>query len=194
MAPCQLCPPEAPNRAILRRPKTLQPVCKDCFFLVFETEIHHTIMGYGQAEQLPDKDSRDRTGQGKGKEKEEDDSDSHRTLSNGVGTGEPQAAASATPRRKHLFKRGEKVAIGASGGKGPFDHTPSPLPLASDRGRFLCADSTVLAYVMKLLNERYDYGLDLCLLSIDEGISGYRDASLDVRNHSRSCSRSKSQS
>ena len=34
---------------------------------------------------------------------------------------------------------------------------------------------------MTLLNERYDYGLDLCLLSIDEGISGYRDASLDVR-------------
>lgn len=33
---------------------------------------------------------------------------------------------------------------------------------------------------MTLLNERYDYGLDLCLLSIDEGISGYRDASLDV--------------
>ncbi|KWU43958.1 hypothetical protein RHOSPDRAFT_18780 [Rhodotorula sp. JG-1b] len=115
MAPCQLCPPEAPNRAILRRPKTLQPVCKDCFFLVFETEIHHTIMGYGQAEQLPEK-------------------------------------------AKHLFKRGERVAIGASGGK----------------------DSTVLAYVMKLLNERYDYGLDLCLLSIDEGISGYRDASLDT--------------
>jgi cytoplasmic tRNA 2-thiolation protein 1 len=41
-------------------------------------------------------------------------------------------------------------------------------------------DSTVLAYIMTLLNERYDYGLDLCLLSIDEGISGYRDASLDV--------------
>lgn len=34
---------------------------------------------------------------------------------------------------------------------------------------------------MTLLNQRYDYGLDLCLLSIDEGISGYRDASLDVR-------------
>lgn len=33
---------------------------------------------------------------------------------------------------------------------------------------------------MTLLNERYDYGLDLHLLSIDEGISGYRDASLDV--------------
>lgn len=34
---------------------------------------------------------------------------------------------------------------------------------------------------MTLLNERYDYGLDLYLLSIDEGISGYRDDSLEVR-------------
>lgn len=33
---------------------------------------------------------------------------------------------------------------------------------------------------MTLLNERYDYGLDLCLLSIDEGISGYRDDSLET--------------
>ncbi|CAG2110587.1 unnamed protein product [Medioppia subpectinata] len=57
-----------------------------------------------------------------------------------------------------LFKRGDKVAIGASGGK----------------------DSTVLAFVMKLLNERYDYGLDLFLLSIDEGITGYRDDSLET--------------
>lgn len=40
---------------------------------------------------------------------------------------------------------------------------------------------------MKLLNERYDYGLDLCLLSIDEGISGYRDDSLETvkRNSSK---------
>jgi hypothetical protein len=43
------------------------------------------------------------------------------------------------------------------------------------------ADSTVLAYVMKTLNERYNYGLDLFLLSIDEGITGYRDDSLEVR-------------
>ncbi|CAG5158748.1 uncharacterized protein ALTATR162_LOCUS5235 [Alternaria atra] len=57
-----------------------------------------------------------------------------------------------------LFKRGEKVAIGASGGK----------------------DSTVLASVLKTLNERYDYGLDLILLSIDEGIKGYRDDSLET--------------
>ncbi|KAI4654305.1 uncharacterized protein J4E78_007350 [Alternaria triticimaculans] len=57
-----------------------------------------------------------------------------------------------------LFQRGEKVAIGASGGK----------------------DSTVLASVLKTLNERYDYGLDLILLSIDEGIKGYRDDSLET--------------
>jgi len=57
-----------------------------------------------------------------------------------------------------LFTRGETVAIGASGGK----------------------DSTVLASVMKTLNERYDYGLDLVLLSIDEGITGYRDDSLET--------------
>lgn len=57
-----------------------------------------------------------------------------------------------------LFKRGEQIAIGASGGK----------------------DSTVLASVMKTLNERYDYGLNLILLSIDEGIKGYRDDSLET--------------
>ncbi|EAL88182.1 nucleotidyltransferase [Aspergillus fumigatus] len=57
-----------------------------------------------------------------------------------------------------LFYPGERVAIGASGGK----------------------DSTVLASVLKTLNERYNYGLELCLLSIDEGIKGYRDDSLET--------------
>ncbi|KAL8769304.1 MAG: hypothetical protein Q9209_004686 [Squamulea sp. 1 TL-2023] len=57
-----------------------------------------------------------------------------------------------------LFRPGERVAIGASGGK----------------------DSTVLASVLKTLNERYNYGLDLLLLSIDEGIKGYRDDSLET--------------
>ncbi|KAF8511202.1 hypothetical protein JB92DRAFT_3083530 [Gautieria morchelliformis] len=57
-----------------------------------------------------------------------------------------------------LFKPGERVAIGASGGK----------------------DSTVLAHVMKTLNDRYHYGLHLFLLSIDEGITGYRDDSLET--------------
>jgi cytoplasmic tRNA 2-thiolation protein 1 len=52
--------------------------------------------------------------------------------------------------KSSLFKPGDFVAIGASGGK----------------------DSTVLAHVMKTLNERYNYGLKLVLLSIDEGITG----------------------
>ena len=54
------------------------------------------------------------------------------------------------------------MAIGASGGK----------------------DSAVLAKVMQVLNERHNYGLELFLLSIDEGISGYRDHSLEeVKYH-----------
>lgn len=103
MAPrlCALC---ATARAVLRRPKTGQMVCKECFFFVFETEVHHTITN------------------------------------------------------ARLFARGDRVAIGASGGK----------------------DSTVLAHVLQTLNERYDYGLQLILLSIDEGITGYRDDSLET--------------
>ncbi|KAK4924353.1 hypothetical protein LTR28_012384, partial [Elasticomyces elasticus] len=53
---------------------------------------------------------------------------------------------------------GERIAIGASGGK----------------------DSCVLASVLKTLNDRHGWGLDLVLLSIDEGITGYRDHSLDA--------------
>lgn len=102
--PPRLCSHCNTARAVLKRPKTGLLVCRPCFYAVFETEIHQTIV-----------DSK-------------------------------------------LFQRGEKVAIGASGGK----------------------DSTVLAYVMKTLNDRYDYGLDLFLLSIDEGITGYRDDSLET--------------
>lgn len=42
MAPasCALC---HNAKAILKRPKTGQQICKDCFFFVFETEVHHTI-------------------------------------------------------------------------------------------------------------------------------------------------------
>jgi len=72
-----------------------------------------------------------------------------------------------------IFRRGEKVAIGASGGKGECYFCKQ-----SD-GQSI--DSTVLAHVLSLLNQRYDYGLDLFLLSIDEGITGYRDDSLEVR-------------
>jgi len=81
------------RRAILKRPKTGQSVCKECFYAVFELEIHATITG------------------------------------------------------NKLFTSGQRVAIAASGGK----------------------DSTVLAHIMTLLNARYNYGLDLVLLSIDEG-------------------------
>lgn len=90
--------------AILKRPKTGDALCKECFFYAFEEEIHKTIVD------------------------------------------------------ANLFTRGETIAIGASGGK----------------------DSTVLAYIMKLLNERYDYGVNLILLSVDEGITGYRDDSLET--------------
>uniref|UniRef100_A0A453KU82 Cytoplasmic tRNA 2-thiolation protein 1 n=2 Tax=Aegilops tauschii subsp. strangulata TaxID=200361 RepID=A0A453KU82_AEGTS len=79
-------------------------ICRECFYIVFEDEIHQTIVD------------------------------------------------------NNLFKAGERVAIGASGGK----------------------DSTVLAYVLSELNKRHKYGLDLFLLSIDEGITGYRDDSLET--------------
>ncbi|TXT15647.1 hypothetical protein VHUM_00150 [Vanrija humicola] len=104
--PCSIC---LTARALVKRPKTGQQVCKQCFFEVFEEEVHMTI------------------------------------TTGAVGGGS-------------IFERGERVAIGASGGK----------------------DSTVLAHVLTILNRRYDYGLDLHLLSIDEGIKGYRDDSLET--------------
>lgn len=100
-SPCAHC---KTSRALILRPKDHTKLCRPCFLLAFETEIHHTIT-------------------------------SHR-----------------------LFTRGERIAIGASGGK----------------------DSTVLASVLKTLNERYDYGVEFVLLSIDEGIKGYRDDSLET--------------
>ena len=63
-----------------------------------------------------------------------------------------------TVKMNQLFQSGEQVAIGASGGK----------------------DSTVLASVLKTLNERHQWGLNLVLLSVDEGIQGYRDHSLEA--------------
>ena len=42
------------------------------------------------------------------------------------------------------------------------------------------SDSTVLAHALTVLNERYNYGVELFLLSVDEGIAGYRDDSLEV--------------
>ncbi|XP_078168915.1 cytoplasmic tRNA 2-thiolation protein 1-like [Carex rostrata] len=99
--PCSLC---NQRKASLKRPKTLEQICIECFYNVFEDEIHRVIID------------------------------------------------------NNLFKPGERVAIGASGGK----------------------DSTVLAYVLSELNRRHNYGLDLFLLSVDEGITGYRDDSLET--------------
>ncbi|KAI9104328.1 hypothetical protein K1719_022900 [Acacia pycnantha] len=92
------------RRAALKRPKTLEQICRECFYDVFEEEIHQVIV------------------------------------------------------TNQLFKPGERVALGASGGK----------------------DSTVLAYVLSKLNKKHNYGLDLFLLSVDEGITGYRDDSLKL--------------
>ena len=58
----------------------------------------------------------------------------------------------------NLFKRGEVIAVGASGGK----------------------DSTVLIHLLHLLNEKYDYGIQIHMLAVDEGIKGYRDDSLEA--------------
>jgi cytoplasmic tRNA 2-thiolation protein 1 len=55
-----------------------------------------------------------------------------------------------------LFEAGDVVASGASGGK----------------------DSTVLMHLIKTLNDRHKYGIKLILVSVDEGIAGYRDDSL----------------
>ncbi|ORY62508.1 PP-loop ATPase superfamily protein [Pseudomassariella vexata] len=103
MAPafCAICKTQ---RALIRRPKNHQKLCKSCFIQIFEDEVHHTITS------------------------------------------------------SQLFSPGERIAIGASGGK----------------------DSTVLASVLKTLNEKHKYGVDLVLLSIDEGIKGYRDDSLET--------------
>ncbi|KAA0193974.1 Cytoplasmic tRNA 2-thiolation protein 1 [Fasciolopsis buskii] len=99
------------SKGFIKRPKTNQVMCKDCFSWCFEEEIHWTIV------------------------------------------------------TANLIEPGDRIAIGASGGK----------------------DSTVLAHVLKLLNERHNYGAELLLLSIDEGIAGYRDDSLETvkRNQSQ---------
>ncbi|XP_008781246.1 cytoplasmic tRNA 2-thiolation protein 1 isoform X1 [Phoenix dactylifera] len=98
---CSICNQKKPA---LKRPKTLEQICRECFYSVFEEEIHNVIVD------------------------------------------------------NHLFKPGERIAVAASGGK----------------------DSTVLAYVLSELNRRHNYGLDLFLLSVDEGITGYRDDSLET--------------
>ncbi|CAI5984278.1 unnamed protein product [Closterium sp. NIES-65] len=59
-------------------------------------------------------------------------------------------------------------------------HIMSLLNPRHDYGLQLFLYSTVLAHIISLLNARHDYGLQLFLLSIDEGITGYRDDSLET--------------
>lgn len=74
-----------------------------------------------------------------------------------------EAEIHGTIQRTAMFRPGDRVVIGASGGK----------------------DSAVLAHVLHTLNERHAYGLQLVLLSVDEGIAGYRDASLEAVRRSQ---------
>eukprot|EP00033_Pygsuia_biforma_P002439 GCRY01002705.1.p1 GENE.GCRY01002705.1~~GCRY01002705.1.p1 ORF type:complete len:325 (+),score=-1.52 GCRY01002705.1:167-1141(+) len=92
------------NRPAIKRPRTGDAVCKNCFIQLFEEEVYQTIIG------------------------------------------------------NELFRPQQKIGICVSGGK----------------------DSTVLAETLTTLNNRYNMGLDLYLLSIDEGIKGYRDGSLET--------------
>ena len=78
--PPRMCGACSAHRAVLRRPKTGEALCRECFYAALEEEVHETIT------------------------------------------------------RCALFRRGERVAIAASGGK----------------------DSTVLAHMVTLLNERHE--------------------------------------
>jgi len=98
---CEQC---KTRKAVILRPKNKEKVCKECFYTIFEDEIHNLIV------------------------------------------------------TTQMFERNTRVGIGISGGK----------------------DSTVLAYVLNKLNTKYDYGVELVLLCVDEGISGYRDRSIST--------------
>ena len=80
-----------------------------------------------------------------------------------------------------MFKPGEKIALGASGGK---DSTGKNLIFQNIyfylnvKSKILFLYNIVIAHIMHHLNKKYSYGLNLFLLSVDEGIIGYRDDSL----------------
>ncbi|KAK7201607.1 PP-loop family [Novymonas esmeraldas] len=109
--PRVLCARCGVARAAVKRPRDGELLCRECFFALFEAEIHDTIVA------------------------------------------------------EHLFTPGDVVACGASGGK----------------------DSTVLIHLLDTLNKRHGYGIRIELVSIDEGIVGYRDDSLETVKRNSSC-------
>ena len=152
MAPCELCSDATPRRAILRRPKTGQAVCV-CYQTIERIFARRVTLALPGVERPP---TCSRPPSCRPCFFAVFELEIHRTIVN-----------------HQLFKRGERVGIAASGGKGAT--------AKSSRCAEIGADSTVLAHIMTLLNASYGYGLDLCHLSEDEGIEGYRDHSLDVR-------------
>ncbi|KAI6204849.1 Cytoplasmic tRNA 2-thiolation protein 1 [Aphelenchoides besseyi] len=62
-----------------------------------------------------------------------------------------EADVYATICKEQIFKAGERIAIGVSGGK----------------------DSTVLAHVLTIVNRRHSLGLELVLVCVDEGIADH---------------------
>ncbi|KAI5189947.1 cytoplasmic tRNA 2-thiolation protein 1 [Nematocida sp. AWRm77] len=73
-------------------------------------------------------------------------------------TAEVEEEVHCTVTETQMFKNVQTLVIGVSGGK----------------------DSTVLAHILTLLNRKHKYNLAIKLLCIDEGISGYRDKSIEV--------------
>jgi tRNA(Ile)-lysidine synthase TilS/MesJ len=151
-------------RAVLRRPKTFDQLCRECFFAALEDEVHQTIVKHrlfkrGERVALAASGGKDST-----------------VLAHIVTTlnrrHECAAAAAlpcpqrsrppaliAPPCRRCLFEPHKHMlhALGGDARRPVCDarSCPPPPPTRS-------------------------YGLDLLLLSIDEGISGYRDDSLDT--------------
>ena len=132
------------QRAVLRRPKTFEQLCRECFYAALEEEVHQTILA------------------------------------------------------NSLFSPGERVAVAASGGK---DSTVLAHMLTTLNKRHGWVGGWAPAAVAATCQRRVgttvvqplvthygadaaaaccSYGLDLFLLSIDEGISGYRDDSLET--------------
>jgi hypothetical protein len=78
-----------------------------------------------------------------------------------------QTVTPTTVTGAEVFKRGDRAATGASGGK--------------HEARLLSSCHPACLLFMKTFNDRRGYSLALFLLSIEEGVTDYRVDSLEVR-------------